>query len=502
VTKPKSMTSTRMAKKAAGKLARTPLVLAIALGTLTSTRPAAAWDPATTQAGITERAVLASSFHRVLSRRLSRPLGALEPLQLHSQLFAPEERFALWERLKALDPAEGYRPNSEGQATALAWVTAGAVLAETPAERGRNHFFDPRDGSGLHDDPGLSGASHALRLALDAGGSLRGLATGTTFDITGKPALHWVLSPNNDQSLGVFHDHLAAAVSAAEPAQRESALVRALIAMGGILAALEDTGEPAHVRNDFRAAFLQRQSASGWDRASSFERFTAARYGRVGVPAPAQAVRRPTLESFFSAPDGGGLADRTQRRFFSDGTVPADVVLDADSSPQHVLSEVGRSLEYPQPTVDKLELHRPGTHYVTEEGRRILAYERLPRRLHFFVDQAVYADAARALLPEVGAFATGLCDHLLRAGFTLAADGQRVRVTLEGVQGSVEGTLQLFVEDRDGRRRPLVVPAPAALAAGELLTVAIPPGTRRVAALLRGKDGGGALVAVGELTLP
>ena len=50
------------------------------------------------------------------------------------------------------------------------------------------------------------------------------------------------------------------------------------------------------------------------------------------------------------------------------------------------------------------------------EGRRALGYERLPSRVHFFLDEGVYADAAEALLPEVAGYAAGMIDHLLRAG--------------------------------------------------------------------------------------
>jgi hypothetical protein len=479
----------------------TGLGLIASLGLLDA-RPAAAWDAATTQAGLTERALLASSFHRVLARRFARPLGAFEPLQLHSRLLTPEERHVLWQRLGALDASEGYRPNEEGSATALAWVTAGAVLSETPAERGRHHFFDPRDGSGLHDDPGLAGTSHALKLALDAGGSIRGLATGTVFDLTGKASLAWVLSPGNDQGLGVFHDQLAAAVSAAAPDQREAALVRALLALGGILAALEDAGEPAHVRNDFRRAFLDKQSASGWDRASSFERYVSAQYGRVGVPAAAPPVRRPTLESYFAAADHGGLADRTQRRFFSEGTVPADVVLEPKATTQEILDQVAGSLEYPLPAVATLDLRPRGRRYVSVDGRRALAYERVDQRLHFFLDDAVRAEAARALLPEVGAFAAGLADHLLRGAFSFTVTGRRAEIALAGVEGATEGTVQLFVEDVSGLRRPLAAPMAGPFTVGSIVTVDIPEGAHRMAALLRGKDGAGQLVAFGEVVLP
>src|SRR4051812_9608555 len=40
---------------------------AVAVVVSGAARPAFAWDPATTQAGLPERAVLASSFHRVIA---------------------------------------------------------------------------------------------------------------------------------------------------------------------------------------------------------------------------------------------------------------------------------------------------------------------------------------------------------------------------------------------------------------------------------------------------
>ncbi len=466
--------------------------------------PAFAWDPATTQAGLTQRALAASSFHKVLSRRLGRSLGGFEPLGLHSRLLEPGRRRGLWARLMALDPEGGYRPDADGMAPALAWVTAGAVLAETPPERGRNHFLDPRSGQGLDDGGGLSGPAHAVRLALEDGGSLRGLASGTVFDLTGKAALEWVKAPQNDQGLPVFEEQLAQAVSAPDPTAREAALVRSLMALGGLLAALQDVGEPAHVRNDFRAAYLGR--GGDGDETSTFQRFVADRFGRIGVPGPRQVVGRPSFEGFFSARDGEGLADRTQRRFFSEGTLPEDVPVDAASTPRDVVEAARASLEYPHPTLGRLELRKPGTQHMLIEGRRALAYERLPNRVHFFLDERVYADAAEALLPEVAGYAAGMVDHLLRGGFSFSFQGGRVNVTLEGpAGGKAEGTLTLYTEDVDGKRTALAVPTGSerrSFEAGSLFQVALPAGVRRVAAVLRGKDAAGSLVAIGEAPVP
>jgi hypothetical protein len=486
---------------------RVTQLLAVLLGSFLLVPSAPAWDPATTQAGLTQRALAASSFHRVLSRRLGRPLGAFEPLALHSRLLAPGTRRELWARLMALDPEGGYRPDAEGLAPAFAWVTAGSVLAETPPERGRNHFFDPQSRRGLDDGGGLSGTVHALRVALDEGGSLRGLATGTVFDLTGKASLDWARSPENDLGLPAFHEQLGLTVSAPDSAAREAALVRALMALGGILAALEDAGEPAHVRNDFRGAFLRSQhGASGWDQASPFERFVAQHYGRIGVPAPKEIMRRPSFESFFSDKDGMGLADRTQRRFFSDGTLPEDVPVDASTTPREVVVAARLSLRYPRPTVGRLELRKAGPRYMMLEGRRALGYERFPGRVRFFLDETVYAEAAEALLPEVAGYAAGLCDHLLRAGFAFAFQDGRATLSLEGPAGEkADGVLELLVEDSSGKRISLEVPGGSQARshqAGQLFEVALPPGARRVAAVLRGSDAAGPLVAVGEARVP
>ena len=123
----------------------------------------------------------ASTFHKVLSRRLGRPLGALEPLALHSRLLPAGGAAASSGRGSCRSiPEGGYRPDADGVASASAWVTAGAVLAETPPERGRNHFFDPEQRAGLDDGGGCPVLLHAFRLALDGpAGACAGWRTGT-----------------------------------------------------------------------------------------------------------------------------------------------------------------------------------------------------------------------------------------------------------------------------------------------------------------------------------
>ena len=457
--------------------------------------PAArAYESATTHAGLTERAVEASRLHNVLAQ-LGRPLGLLEPLRIGFDFFDQDERRALQARLDALDPAGGYRPGPDGVAGAAHWVVAGAVLAKTPPERGANHFLDPASGKGLHDGPGLSGIAHSLRLLFNGGASVRELAAGTAFTLEGKSALDWIWTPGNDLGVPVFLDSWEHAVSLAEPRARESALVRALLALGGVMAVLEDAGQPAFVRNDFRGAFLQQ------DDGSAYEQFVAAHYGRTGLPAAGASVSRPDIASFFASADGKGLANRTQRRFFSEGTIPADVSIERDTKVADVVRRARESLVFPSPTLSALVLRPAQTrHYLALEGHRVLAYENSGTQVRFLLDDAVYADMARTLLPEIASYAAGLLNHLLRAHLEMTIAGTSVNVRLGG-EVKQGGALRVFVEDASGRRRELPG-AVASLSPGGEITVNPPAGARKLAAVVRGRDVGGPFVAAGEVTLP
>jgi hypothetical protein len=479
-------------------------VAGVALALAIPALPARAYDPATTHAGLTERAVLASTLHKVLTRRLARPLGLFEPLRLREADVSGGEARSLTERLAALDPAGGYRPGADGAASALAWVVAGSVIAETPSERGKNLFYDPARGAGLGDAGEGAVFSHALRSLFDDG-TFRALATGTDFNLTGLPATLWLASPRNDVGLDAFARELDAAVSAAEPSARSTALARALLALGGTLAVLQDAGEPAHVRNDFVGAYLSGGKGDNpFDRASAFERFVADHYGRVGLPAASAAVARPTVMAFITAADGQGLADRTQRRFFSMGTLPEDAVVDRDTTSAEVMLYARGSLAYGLPRLPRLELAALGQRRYAYSGtRRLLAYERVPGRVRFFLDDAVYADTARALLPEIVAYGAGLVDHLFRAELELGAKDGSILVELRGARGAVDGQVVVYAEDARGHRSALGRGALAAADGAASVTVAVSPpaGTRRLAAVMRGRDAAGVLVAVVETTL-
>jgi hypothetical protein len=455
-----------------------------------------AWDPATTHRGLTERAVSRSKLHAVLAQELGRPLGGYEPLRLDASALAPDEARGLRDRLARLDPAGGTQPSSDGVAAAFAWVWAGAVLEKTPPERGRHHFFEPGLRTGLDDGPGLSGELHVARLTFDDGATVRAAATGQAFALTGMPALAWVWSPRNELGLPAFFDSWERAASAPAAHERETALVRALLALGGTLAVLEDMGQPAFVRNDFRAEFL------GSGGGSRLERFAAVHHGGVAVPAPATPVERPDIDSFFVAEDGQGLAQLTQKHFFSPGTLPSELRYDPREQPADVVRAANQSLRFPEPALATLDLTRPDrTRYVVQDGVRVLAYERNGSRVRFFLDDVVYRDCVRHWLPLVGGYAAGLVDHLLRVRLGVTVALGRAEIAVTGVRGKLVpgATLHILAEDEAGGRKEI---AQAPLQPERPASVALPAGARKIVAYVRGQDAGGAFVAVAVGSAP
>jgi hypothetical protein len=209
--------------------------------------------------------------------------------------------------------------------------------------------------------------------------------------------------------------------------------------------------------------------------------------------------------AFITAADGEGLADRTQRRFFSDGTLPEDAVVERDTSAAEVLRDARASLPYSYPRLPRLELKAIGErHYAYAAAvpdakgrlarRRLLAYQRVPGRVRFFLDRNVYADNAKELLPEIAGYGAGLIDHLFRATLQIEIADGAATIAVAGTTGNLrKGEVRVYAEDGQGARALI-----ATAAAAGTVSATVPAGTRRIAAVLRGEDEAGALVAVAE----
>ena len=90
-------------------------------------------------------------------------------------------------------------------------------------------------------------------------------------------------------------------------------------------------------------------------------------------------------------------------------------------------------------------------------------------------------------------------NHLFRAEIHLEVAAGAVAVSVSGARGEVrKGAVRIYADDAVGKRRAVgAVPASTTPA-----SLTIPAGSRRIAAVLRGEDDAGELVAVSERPAP
>jgi hypothetical protein len=432
--------------------------------------PAGAYEAAT-HAGLTERAALAATLHQRLIAELGHPLGLYETLKM--SLGKNEVERELDRRLSKLDPEGGYAPDG-GRQTVLGWLVAGAVLEGVPASRTRNHFFDPTRATGLDQD----GGSFRTRVgaAVSGIGTLRGIFTGANFDGSGRSSLEWLAAPRevNDWGLARFLDERERAVRAATPEERDDALARALVAAGAIAHLIEDAGDPAFVHDDWHVALASE--------GAPYEQWVASRYGRLAVPGPSSAsLARAHLFELIHDGAGQGLADRTARRFYSPGSLPA---AGAEAPP---------ALQPPE----------AASGYVgSAEVAHLAAYRREPAGIFYWLDERCHHDYADALLPEIGRSVVTAIELLFRGKLEIADDeGKLVVRAAELPLG--KGRVSLFADDDKGNRRLVAASEVSSAAAGDVILTAPAEAGKHLAALFRGVDASGEPIVVErEATLP
>jgi hypothetical protein len=427
-----------------------------------------AWEPQTTQAGLAEQAALASRLHKRLVT-LGFTGGLFEPLTI-----PPADAPALIEDLHLLSPTNGAVPDARGRQTALAWVSAGAQLADVPAQAAANHFFDPSTGKGWRRPSRL----------LDK-------LEGVSVPESGVPAPDWVTDKTNPFALNGFLDQYGKAASAATPGERSRHMAAALIAAGAMMHVLGDLGSPSRVRGD-EAAHYAKVGAGPLDLGSRLERVAALAYGRLGVPAPTRTVTRKHLREYFTSAAGDGLADETAAAFFSPNTLPEATRVGTDTKPHLVRTKPVLPARLNLMAASRDE----GTTLRAADGTCLARYRVEHDVLTFSLDDDCLLEQAGKILPEVASFETGLLDFLLRGELTLEV-GREVIVASKGLGA---GSVEILVEDERGVRTPI---ANVQRTPGDVLArVPTPTSGVRVVAVFRGTDAQGEpIVAIGALPL-
>jgi hypothetical protein len=446
---------------------RSAFVIALALGA----GHAHAWESQSTHAGLAEQAAMASRLHKRLVM-LGFGGGLFEPLTI-----PPADAPALIQDLHLLSPANGAVPDARGRQTALAWLSAGAQLADVPAANGANHFFDPASGKGW---------------ARPSRGVQEVVIGKVPLPPHGMPAPDWVTAKSNPFNLQSFLDQYAKAATAATPGERSRHMAAALIAAGALLHVLGDMGSPSRVRGDY-AAHLESLGGGPDDLGSRLERMAALVYGRLGVPAPSRVVSRTHLRDFFTAQSADGLADETSRAFFSPNTLPRSTRVSDETKPQ-----LARALPALPARLNLMAASRDdGASVRAADGTCLARYRVEHDVLRFSLDDDCQLEQLARILPEVASFETGLLDFLLRGELTLQAG----REIVAGAKGLGAGTVEFLVEDERGVRTSLGT-FQANGQSAELARVPAPATGTRVVAVFRGADASGEpIVAVGALPL-
>jgi hypothetical protein len=457
-----------------------PALFAVAL----AAAPAHAWEAQTSNAGLTESAAASSHLHDRL-RALGFTGGLYEPLTV-----PPADAEDLIDSLSRYAPTGGFVPDKRGRQFAIGWLVAGSVLADSTPGWAANHFYDPTTGQGA-------------TLRQDFVSRLRERIA----EKLGRPKLPahgvaapaWVTDKDNPLGLAGFLDQYAKAVRSPTPGERSRAMAGALVAAGAIVHVLEDMGSPSHVRDDLQA-HLERLGPERDDLGSRFERIAALAYGRLGVPG-ADPVKRPTLQSFFTDPDGKGLADITAASYFSAGTMPRPLRV---GSSNDVADRQAKALVRPAPALPvRLNLlAATGDEAATlSTGGVCRARYRVDRGVvRFSTDDACMLEQVDEILPTVVGYAGGLLDWLFRGELDVTADpgagGQAIVVTRQDLAA---GTIEVLAEDDRGVRTSVSTVTVAKTAAGDAVaTVALPDDAKAVYVLYEGEG----LIAVGRLAEP
>ncbi len=495
------------------------LLAAVLVAAIAAPR-AHAWET-TTSVGLAEQAALAGDLDGWL-RSLGFSGGMFETLTV-----PPADAPTLFEVLGRHPPIDGYVPDTRGQQTALAWLLAGAALADATPVWAANHFYDPSTGEGWR-APGRDLVEQATDLAN------RVVET----PARGVAAPDWAASPDNPMGLVGFLDQYEKAIRTATPGERGRHLAGALVAAGAVLHTLGDLGSPTHARGDAAAHRAPMSDIPG-DVGARFERLAAIAWGRLGVPAAATIAPRPRFRDYFtsdavattaaastlpSTPGAVGdttaelgLADWTARHFFSEGTLPRPV--DVGRSSRHSLpAALTRSLRRPAPTVPKKQLgmvnaaQARGTALRDATGTCLARYRVERGRLSWWLDDDCELEQAAVILPIAAGYEAALLRWLSRGQLAVAsaASGSDAATGSRAVAASARGlalgagTLTILAEDGRGIRTVVSTTAiTSAIDGAALATASVPADARYAIALYRGVDSvGEPVVAVGRLDLP
>ncbi len=452
-------------------MSRTRPIYALAIASAMGiARPAAAWDPTTTHAGITERAAIDGELHGRWMEQSARLRGIFTPLRIDPARLDPETRRILTLAMRrahadmgavaaggpgacpGLDAPPATRARCvEGdlwETTALGWIRVGIALEAVPATRLLHHFVDARAPAASTWRTRNLSRAFVRRAVRRAGGSLAASATRTGFATGGTSAAGWIFESDDPFAPRTMRIHLERAALSPEPAARDHHFALALIGLGALQHVAQDLALPAHARGDLAALFVPLSPSLG-DRGSPLAEYARVVFARRGLPSPLLEARAPSggftpptddLLGLLFGPNG--LARFTASRHLSEGTLPRARAIDPDQDGRsaatqllahadHGLSNAETNGAYLAPwPADDGYLRNPA-------GRALAAWSRgTDGRVTLYLDRRVLRDQALGLLPVATSAATGLFDLIFPAWPSASFDAATNRYVISPPSGT------------------------------------------------------------------
>jgi hypothetical protein len=197
-----------------------------------------AWGNKKTHPALTAKAI---EVDDVVDNYLKNQLDISQGLQTQLTWSFPSE---IEKRLE-----KGEAEPSKTTRSALEWIKVGSIIEDEDGRkwphRSRHHFHDPTRNAGLDnqsDHPNWENYA----------------CTWTGFDLTGESALHWAAvgtaekePTTNDHYWGKAREEFYNALTESDESVREESLAKTFLNLGHVLHLIEDSGVPAHARNDF-----------------------------------------------------------------------------------------------------------------------------------------------------------------------------------------------------------------------------------------------------------
>ena len=450
--------------------------------------PARAWDPSTTHATMTKRAVTASAMHVRWMDDSDLQRGVFSPLRLDPATLPEDMQRQIVRALRSAHAAGGAAglggpgacpgasaplptralcvKGDQWELSALGWIQLGMLAEVDPRDRLLHHFADRQDPSAL------TWADRSLpRAVLRAehrrnGASVSEAMAGTAFAGKAPSVAAWLDDPADPLAPRQALAQLRQASVAETAKARDGAMALGLMGIGALLHVVQDVGVPAHARGDITAFFSPLSRTTG-DRGLPLQEFVRVEYGTHGLPQalgldPRQTTRGVLLSETLRGhvvgdDDFEGIVARAGHRFLSETSLPEPMHLPPDATAEEAAAALLADSD-----LDPVELQgaklspwpEPEGYVVSGGGRPLAAFEvDAVGQVRLFVDRRVYRDQAGHLIPFGVEVSRSLIDLLLPA-FPEAdrVEGSDV-LALNLADWPYEApVLHVMVEDRAGRR--------------------------------------------------